>query len=160
MTPLSPDGKEYVHVISKDVLQSPLGNTCNDSRFGDGGCIRFKRTIVYSCQKLLAEIGGLQPVYYDSVLVFGDLNLKSLPDARVKSSLALTNCTIVNATFDGVTFDKEAIFWGTTFENASFEKTSFLGLQTLPTPLLAMPASPLLPSPSQLSSMARSFSIT
>ena len=78
-------------------------------------------------QKLLAEIGGLQPVHYDRVLVFGDLNLKSLPDARVKSSLALTNCTIVNATFDGVTFDKEAIFWGTTFENASFEKTSFLG---------------------------------
>ena len=83
---------------------------------------------VIPAEELLAQMESHQPVYYDSVLVSGDLDLKSLPDARVSGSFALTNSTIINATFNGVTFAKDAVFWGTSFGNASFDRASFLGM--------------------------------
>jgi uncharacterized protein YjbI with pentapeptide repeats len=83
---------------------------------------------VIPAEKLLAQIESHQPIYYDGVLVSGDLDLQSLPGAIVTDSFALTNSTIVNATFDGVTFAKDAVFWGTTFGNASFDRASFLGI--------------------------------
>jgi uncharacterized protein YjbI with pentapeptide repeats len=76
---------------------------------------------------IISELKGKEPVYYDNVLILADLDLGSLPDARVSSSFAITNSTIANASFSGVTFAKDAVFWGTTFGNASFEKASFLG---------------------------------
>ena len=82
---------------------------------------------VVPAQDIFTKIEGKEPVYYDHVLVLGDLDLKSLPDARVSDSFTLTNSTIINATFDGATFAKDAVFWGTSFENASFENTAFLG---------------------------------
>ena len=86
---------------------------------------------VIPAEKLLAQIESHQPIYYDSVLVSGDLDLQSLPGAIVTNSFALTNSTIINATFDGVTFAKDAVFWGTSFGNASFYKASFLGMADL-----------------------------
>ena len=82
---------------------------------------------VISVREIYAKIEGKEPVYYDSVRVLGNLDLKSLTDARVSNSFALTNSTLINASFDGVTFAKDAVFWGTTFANASFEKTAFQG---------------------------------
>ena len=86
---------------------------------------------VIPAEKLLAQIESNQPIYYDSVLVSGDLDLQSLPGAIVTNSFMLTNSTIINATFDGVTFAKDAVFWGTSFGNASFYKASFLGMADL-----------------------------
>ncbi len=78
-------------------------------------------------QEIYAKIEGNEPVYYDSIRVLGDLDLRSLSDARVSNSFTLTNSTLINASFDGITFAKDAVFWGTTFGNASFEKAAFLG---------------------------------
>ena len=80
---------------------------------------------VVPAQEILAKLANKEPVYYDSVQVLGDLDLKSLPDARVSNSFALTNSILINASFDGVTFEKDAVFWGTTFANASFTAASF-----------------------------------
>ncbi len=82
---------------------------------------------VIPAQEIYAKIESKEPVYYDSIRILGDLDLRSLPDARVSNSFAITNSTLINASFDGVTFAKDAVFWGTTFGNASFEKASFLG---------------------------------
>lgn len=82
---------------------------------------------VIPAQEIYAKIEVKEPVYYDSIRVLGDLDLSTLPDARVSNSFALTNSTLINASFEGITFAKDAVFWGTTFGNASFEKTSILG---------------------------------
>ncbi|MFA6372905.1 MAG: pentapeptide repeat-containing protein [Methanothrix sp.] len=82
---------------------------------------------VIPAKDILAKIADNEPVYYDSVRVLGDLDLRPLPDVRVSNSFAITNSTLINATFDGVTFSKDVVFWGTTFGNASFEKAAFLG---------------------------------
>jgi uncharacterized protein YjbI with pentapeptide repeats len=82
---------------------------------------------VISVPEIYAKIEGKEPVYYDSIRVLGDLDLRSLPDARVSNSFAITNSNLINASFDGVTFAKDAVFWGTTFGNASFERASFRG---------------------------------
>jgi uncharacterized protein YjbI with pentapeptide repeats len=82
---------------------------------------------VISAKEIYAKIADNEPVYYDSIRVLGDLDLKNLPEARVSNSFAITNSTLINASFSGVTFAKDAVFWGTTFGNASFEKASFLG---------------------------------
>lgn len=83
---------------------------------------------VIPVQEIYAKLENKEPVYYDNVRVLGELDLKSLPDARVSNSFAITNSTLINASFDGVTFAKDAVFWGTTFGNASFESAAFLGL--------------------------------
>jgi uncharacterized protein YjbI with pentapeptide repeats len=80
-----------------------------------------------SAQEIIAKIDGKDPVYYDNVRVLGNLDLKSLPDARVSNSFAITNSDFINASFEGITFAKDADFVGTTFSNARFEKTRFLG---------------------------------
>jgi uncharacterized protein YjbI with pentapeptide repeats len=82
---------------------------------------------VISAQEIFAKLESKEPVYYDSIRVLGDLDLKTLPDARVSSSFAITNSTLINASFEGVTFAKDAVFWGTSFGNASFDHASFLG---------------------------------
>jgi uncharacterized protein YjbI with pentapeptide repeats len=82
---------------------------------------------VIPAQVIISELKGKEPVYYDNVLILADLDLGSLPDARVSNSFAITNSTIINASFDSITFAKDAVFWGTTFGNASFEKARFLG---------------------------------
>lgn len=82
---------------------------------------------VVPAQEILAKLASNEPIYYDGVRISGDLDLATLPGARVPDTLALVNCTIVNASFSDVTFTKDAIFWGTAFENTRFEKTSFLG---------------------------------
>ncbi|MCX6678158.1 MAG: pentapeptide repeat-containing protein [Methanothrix sp.] len=82
---------------------------------------------VVPAEEILAKIASDEPVYYDSIRVLGDLDLKSLPEAQVSASFAITNSTIINASFTGITFAKDAVFWGTTFGNASFEKAAFQG---------------------------------
>ena len=82
---------------------------------------------VVPAQEILAKLASNEPVYYDGVRISGDLDLATLPGARVSDTLALVNCTIANASFSGVTFAKDAVFWGTSFGNVSFEKASFLG---------------------------------
>ena len=44
---------------------------------------------VISVQEIYAKIEGKEPVYYDSVRVLGDLDLKSLTDAQVSNSFTL-----------------------------------------------------------------------
>jgi uncharacterized protein YjbI with pentapeptide repeats len=82
---------------------------------------------VIPAQEIYAKTVGKEPVYYDSVRISGDLDLSTLPDARVSNSFLITNSTLINTTFDGVTFAKDAVFWGTTFANASFDHATFLG---------------------------------
>ena len=82
---------------------------------------------VVPAQEILAKLASNEPVYYDNIQVLGDLDLKSLSDARVSNSFALTNSSIANASFDGTTFAKDAVFWGTAFGNASFENAAFQG---------------------------------
>ena len=82
---------------------------------------------VIPVQEIYAKIEGKEPVYYDSILVLGDLDLKTLPDVRVSNSFTLTNSILINASFEGITFAKDAVFWGTTFANASFENAAFQG---------------------------------
>lgn len=78
-------------------------------------------------QEILDLIAANEPVYYDGVLISGDLDISSLPAAKIPESLILVNCTVPNASFAGAIFAKDAVFWGTAFGNASFEKSSFLG---------------------------------
>jgi len=78
-------------------------------------------------QEILARIAAHEPVYYDGVIISGNLDLSALPAARVQESLALVNCTIAKASFSGVTFAQDTAFWGTLFDNASFEKATFSG---------------------------------
>ena len=82
---------------------------------------------VIPAQQILAKLAINEPVYYDSIRVLGDLDLKTLPDVRVSNSFTLTNSILINASFDGITFAKDAVFWGTTFGNASFKNAAFLG---------------------------------
>jgi uncharacterized protein YjbI with pentapeptide repeats len=78
-------------------------------------------------QEILAKLAINEPVYYDNIRILGDLDLKTLPGARVSNSFAITNSTFINASFEGISFAKDAIFWGTTFGNASFKNAVFLG---------------------------------
>ena len=78
-------------------------------------------------QEILAKAAAHEPVYYDGVLISGNLDISSLPGAQVQETLALVNCTIANASFSGVSFDKDAAFWGTSFGNVSMEKAIFSG---------------------------------
>jgi len=81
--------------------------------------------------EILARIENHQSVYYDSVLVSGNLDLRFLPDARVMSSFGLINSTIANVSFDSISFEDDVIFRGSTFGNASFDKSRFLGMADL-----------------------------
>ena len=105
---------------------------------------------VVPAQEILAKLASNKPVYYDGVRISGDLDLATLPGARVSETFALVNCTIPNASFSGVTFAKDAVFWGTSFGNASFEKASFLGQADFakPFPALAFPPPPSARRPS------------
>ena len=82
---------------------------------------------VVAAQEIVDRVVAKEPVYYNNITVFGDLDLSLLPDARVPASFALTNSNLDNASFAGVTFEQDAVFWGTTFGNASFEKSGFFG---------------------------------
>ncbi|HPM26332.1 MAG TPA: hypothetical protein PLD96_03245, partial [Methanothrix sp.] len=72
-------------------------------------------------QEILAKVAAHEPVYYDGVLISGDLDLTALPGEQISESFALVNCTIPNVSFFGVTFAQDAAFWGTTFGNVSIE---------------------------------------
>ena len=78
-------------------------------------------------QEILAKVAAHEPVYYDGVLISGDLDLTALPGEQISESFALVNCTIPNVSFFGVTFAQDAAFWGTTFGNVSIEKAIFSG---------------------------------
>ncbi len=78
-------------------------------------------------QEILDRIAANEHVYYDGILVSGDLDISALPGDQISESFALVNCTIPKASFSGVTFAQDAIFWGTAFNNSSFEKAHFLG---------------------------------
>jgi uncharacterized protein YjbI with pentapeptide repeats len=82
---------------------------------------------VIPAREIIAKIEGKEPVHYDNIRILGDLNLKSLPDARVSNSFAITNSALIDASFEGITFAKDAVFFGTTLGNASFKKAVFLG---------------------------------
>ena len=74
--------------------------------------------------QLLDQIGEGMPVYYDNVIIVGNLNLSSLN--KVTNSLEIINSTIIaKSNFEGVTFEKDAVFWGTSFRNANFDNTTF-----------------------------------
>lgn len=69
-------------------------------------------------QEIPAKIAANEPVYCDGVLVSGDLDLSSLPAAKIPESLILVNCTLPNASFAGAIFAKDAVFWGTAFNSS------------------------------------------
>lgn len=78
-------------------------------------------------QQIHYQIVAGQPVYYDGIALTGDLDLSTLPEARIPAAIALVNCTIPDASFQGITFEEDALFSGSSFGNASFEKATFLG---------------------------------
>ena len=83
--------------------------------------------VVIPAQEVAAKLAAGEPVYYDGVTISGDLDLSSIPAARISATVAITNTSLGNATFSGVTFAQDAVFWGSSFGNASFDKASFLG---------------------------------
>jgi uncharacterized protein YjbI with pentapeptide repeats len=83
--------------------------------------------LVIPAQEVAGKLAAGEPVYYDSVIISGNLDLRSLPEARISVPVAITNSSFGNATFAGVTFAQDAVFWGSRFGNSSFEKASFLG---------------------------------
>jgi uncharacterized protein YjbI with pentapeptide repeats len=85
------------------------------------------QAVVIPAQEVAVKLASGEPVYYDGVSISGDLDLSSLPAARISGPVAITNSSLANATFSGVTFAEDAVFWGSSFGNASFDKASFLG---------------------------------
>lgn len=83
--------------------------------------------LVIPAHEVAAKMASGEPVYYDGVIISGNLDLSSLPAARISGTVAITNSSLANATFSGVTFAEDAVFWGSSFGNARFEKASFLG---------------------------------
>jgi uncharacterized protein YjbI with pentapeptide repeats len=79
---------------------------------------------VIPASEVLDKIREGMPVYYDNVIIVGNLNVSNLN--KVTNSLAISNSTIIaESNFDGITFAKDVNFWGTSFRDASFDNTSF-----------------------------------
>jgi hypothetical protein len=76
-----------------------------------------------SASEVLGQIRDGMPVYYDGVIIVGNLDLSGLN--KVTNSLEIINSAIAKSNFDGTTFDKDVVFWGSSFRNASFKNTSF-----------------------------------
>ncbi len=74
---------------------------------------------------VLSQIKEGMPVYYDSVIITGDLNLSSLDPYNVRNSIAIINSSIPECNFRNVIFNSGVTFSGTRFGNASFSESDF-----------------------------------
>ncbi len=89
------------------------------------GCALSANALQIPAKDVLSLVGDGRPVYYEDVIITGDLDLRELAERPVKSPFVIINSTIQNASFDGISFQDNAIFWGSSFGNVSFNGTGF-----------------------------------
>jgi uncharacterized protein YjbI with pentapeptide repeats len=77
--------------------------------------------------EIVSQFAEGEPVYLQDATIIGELNLSTLPNSSISSSLEIINSTISEANFEGITFEKDVILWGTSLGNASFDKATFHG---------------------------------
>jgi uncharacterized protein YjbI with pentapeptide repeats len=76
-------------------------------------------------EEVLSLLKEGRPVYFEGVIITGNLDLEELEKRPVRSPFVIINSTLQNASFEGVTFEDDAVLWGSHFGNASFKGAVF-----------------------------------